>query len=612
MNLFNFPGNANDPLKLLQTEMVFKGTSRTLSIGILGVWIIVVVAWGQGQSWGHRLAILTWAVALSLVLLRGVKLARLFQSKKRGVEDIDSWSKLLVQNGIVAAILWGSSSFVMLPATSLEREAVLIVAIAMVIMAGAQAIYLPVVQVFVLLTSILFALGLFVLADTFHIYLGVAFLLFATVITLFGRNQDHVLRRAIQLSMEKERLLREGTTRQHESEAARKHAEQAKAEAEQATLSKTRFFAAASHDLRQPMHALGFYAADLVRRTKDSSLLDTTMKIQAAAKAMEELLNAVLDFSRISFGLVTVRTIDFSLDGLFASLENQLQPEATHKGVLLIIQRCGLVARSDPMLLERILRNIAANGIRYTERGCVGIQAKRTRGTIAIRVYDTGLGIPQKERAAIFEEFYQLANSERDRAKGLGLGLAIVKQLAELLGHRLVVRSKVAKGSIFTVEVPEGSMPTQLPAATIGHHRSAGLAIGACVVLVEDDPMGLDGMATALRGYGCHVVFAFSGVEAVAKLATSDRTPNLIIADFRLKNGETGFDAVDSIRRSQGLDPQDCPDLPAILVSGDTLPDKVASTHQGIRILRKPVDPLLLLQTIEEYLEPFARRIGLR
>lgn len=355
-----------------------------------------------------------------------------------------------------------------------------------------------------------------------------------------------------------------------------------------ANQAKTRFLAAASHDLRQPMHALGMFISqlrDMISFPEARRIVDHA---ELSVAAMESLLNALLDISKLDAGILTPKFEDFPVAVLLGRMENSFGPSARAKGLSFRVMPCSAWVHSDPVLLERILMNLVSNAMRYTERGGIVIGCRRRGERLRIEVWDSGSGIPQDKQREIFQEFFQLANPERDRTKGLGLGLAIVERLARLLNHRLDLASMPGKGSVFAIEAPrvEGGLATDAAPAM---QASPSALDNVFVLVVDDEAMVREGMRGLLTGWGCHVVTAASGEEALARLEEHERIPDLIISDYRLPDNETGIEAIQRIQASLPVE------IPAVLISGDTAPERLTEAKaSGYHLLHKPVQPAKL------------------
>jgi len=303
----------------------------------------------------------------------------------------------------------------------------------------------------------------------------------------------------------------------------------------------------------------------------------------AASKASAEMLNTLLDFSRVEAGVVKPRPRPFALQELFNKVENDLAPEAEAKGLVYRTHETALSLQSDPALVELILRNLVCNAIRYTERGGVLVACRRRGGQAVIEVWDTGIGIEAAQHREVFREFHQLGNPERDRRKGLGLGLAIAQGMARALGQQLELQSQPGRGSVFRLALPQahgqvvaGPEPDTLPASA--------LLPGARVLLIEDDKSVLEGMQILLRDWGC-VCDAAQDLDEALVLARANR-PDAVVSDYRLRGMRTGAEAIAALRAEFGAQ------LPALLVTGDTAPERLReAAASGVPLLHKPVWP---------------------
>lgn len=366
--------------------------------------------------------------------------------------------------------------------------------------------------------------------------------------------------------------------------------------AERANRSKSRFLAAASHDLRQPIHALGLFVAALRERARDADILDLVEHIEAASHAVDALLNALLDISRLEAGVIESHIEDFPVARLFHALRRQFTLAARERGIELVFVDSRLALHSDPLLLERILTNLVANALRYTERGRVLVGCRRYGREVRIEVWDTGHGIPESQREAVFEEFVQLRNPERDRDKGLGLGLAIVARLARLLGHELELRSSVGHGSVFAIRVPRATQPWRAPPKAAPVIPTDPLH-GVRVVLIDDEPEILEGTARLFAGWGVECIPADSAERAVARMESLRHAPDAVISDYRLRAGENGLEAVARLRARFGAH------LPALLITGDTAPETLRHiANSGVPYLTKPLRPAKLRALLSQAL----------
>lgn len=356
-----------------------------------------------------------------------------------------------------------------------------------------------------------------------------------------------------------------------------------------------RLLAAASHDLRQPLQAIGLWVELLRERAGDAELGAILAKIQTTAHAAERVLDALLDITRLDMGVVGVHAIDFAVADLLDHVAITFAPMAREHGLELRVHASCAMAHSDPVLLERILFNFVGNAIRYCARGGVLIGCRRRAGVLSLEVWDTGPGISGADLGHVFEEFHQLTPEGTHRARGaIGLGLSIAQRTAALLGHAIQVTSWLGRGSRFAVEVPEGTRPPCL-AATPGAQAALSVLQGAFVVVVEDEQEQREAVELLLRNWGCHVVAAATAGEAVASLQGHLRQPSALLVDYRLLPPHTGADAIRVLRAALGAD------IPAVLVSGECASTLQASLRElGATMLPKPVHADVLRQHLAD------------
>ncbi|SDD90827.1 Signal transduction histidine kinase [Cupriavidus sp. YR651] len=397
--------------------------------------------------------------------------------------------------------------------------------------------------------------------------------LYLVVLMIFARNYARVARHAIALRFENLELisqLRDQTAR----------AGQAQRQAEEANRAKSVFLASASHDLRQPLHALGLFVVSLSRTTLDAHQRQLLTHIEASSGAAREMLNTLLDFSKLEAGVVTPRPRPFRLQPLLHKLENEFAPQANARGLVYRTRDTTATLFGDPSLVELILRNLIANAIRYTRAGGVLVACRPRRFHVSVEVWDTGIGIPPAQHRDIFREFHQLGNPERDQRKGLGLGLAIVEGLARTMQTRVMLASTPDRGSVFRLRLPLAWTAPEEAADPQVAMRLDGLR----VLVIDDDAAIREAMAGLLAIWNCPCRTAENEDEALARL--DDFSPDLILADYRLRGHRTGHEAIAAIRGRVGRR------LPAIIITGDTAADRLRNAHaDGTALLHKPVVP---------------------
>ena len=366
--------------------------------------------------------------------------------------------------------------------------------------------------------------------------------------------------------------------------------------AEQATKAKSRFIAAASHDLRQPLHAIGLFTSTLQRRTEGTDLETVVADLTKAVAAMDRLFNSLLDISRLDAGTLQANPRAFPLDRLFAQLAAEYSDAAAQKHLRLRVRSTSAVVVSDELLLHRTLTNLMANAIRYTPGGSVLLACRQRGDMIQIEVRDSGIGIAEDKHKDIFLEFYQIGDASSDRMMGLGLGLAIVSRLARLLGTKVIVRSAPERGSVFSLRVPRGQHGAIVPPveATLPAFGKSKLTLH--VLVVDDDPLVLAGNRALLEELGCAVTTVTNGRLAHAALAAGGHDPVLVLCDMWLADGENGIDV---LRRLATLTPDR---ISGILISGDTGPETLsAATAAGYALLHKPVPPAKLRAVVMNF-----------
>jgi len=366
--------------------------------------------------------------------------------------------------------------------------------------------------------------------------------------------------------------------------------------AEKAEKAKTQFFASASHDLRQPVQSLFFFAQALADRFKGQPGAELVSSMELPLDALKLLLDSLLDVSRLDAGIVEPTPTEFALAPLIERLAAEYGPRAKSRGIVLSAVSTSAWVRTDPMLLERMVRNLIENALRYIVHGGILIGCRRGRNAVRIAVVDTGIGISEHQQEMVFDEFVQIGNPERDRTKGLGLGLAIVKRLAVLLDHRVTVSSKLGRGSAFSIELPLVAVPLA-PTGVLQQHNTlipANDPGRPLIVVIDDEAIILLSLRALLENWKYEVVAAMSGEDAVRLLGDAGRVPDMIIADYRLGEGKTGIQAIRDIHKACHSD------VPAIVLTGDTAPERVAEVKgSGFRLIHKPVTSAMLRKVLE-------------
>ena len=373
-----------------------------------------------------------------------------------------------------------------------------------------------------------------------------------------------------------------------------------KNEAEEATQAKSRFLAAASHDLRQPTHALGMFVARLSQSHLDAQTRSLVGSVEASVHAMQDLLDDLLDLSRLDAGAVHADVTAVELQAVFDNVRTALEPVAQERGLRLRIRNSPLWAQTDAVLLQRVLMNLVHNALRYTTKGTVLMACRTQNGgrDLRVEVSDSGIGISPDHQAEIFKEFYQVGNIGRDRSRGLGLGLNIVERSVALLGHKLELRSALGCGTRFSIVMPKTSA---LERRSSGAHvvvdpPATAALIGIEVLVLEDDDFARDALSSLLHSWGCRVLPCATSDEAVQMLQAHGAV-DFLLSDYRLSDGDRGIDAIARLRESVGRN------VPACLMSGDTDSALMqAAKEAGLPLLHKPVRPAKLRSVLRRIL----------
>ena len=502
------------------------------------------------------------------------------------------WVRRMLAGNLCSGILWGLPFAYWTFFVPLEYQLFFIV---ILFGLGTGAIYsnymlLPVMYAFEVPAFAPMFIALAAQPSAIHLALvtgGLAYLV-ATLAFIHRMNRTHL--DALRLGYENLALLEQ--------------VRQEKAAAERSDLEKSRFLAAASHDLRQPVHAVNLFLGLLANEPLSRHGRYLVDNITSALSAMGHLFDALLNLSRLDAGVIEPRFGTFKLQPLLDQLKTEYAPQAGEQGIRLRVRPSAACVRSDPVLLERMLRNLISNAIVHSAGGRVLVGCRRAGSNVRIEVWDNGSGIPQAEQERIFWEFHQLRNPERDRSKGLGLGLAIVRRTARLLGHELALRSEAGRSTVFTVTVPlSDSAGAGLPAAADGRPSQAPAAEdglrGKLALLVDDDAQNLAGLSMLFESWGCRVIAETSGKALFERVLPLAERPSLIVTDYRLREYETGIHVIERLREEYND-----PDLPALLVSGDTDPARLTeAAARGVPLLHKPVQVQALREHVTSLLQ---------
>lgn len=581
-----------------QVATLYGSWHRTTASMVFGALILCGVLWQQEAP----SVMAAWMAAIFVnQAWRGV-LARAYRRAKPPIRDAARWGAYWAAGSTLAGALWGIAAVAMFPALP-AYQALFIVCQFGVILGGLNltAVYKPSFYGFVLPALVPLIARVAVEGDQVHLITAGVLVVVLAFVLAFGREVNGVLTRSLAMRYENVDLIRELTAQKETALAAR-------AAAETASLAKSQFLAAASHDLRQPLHAMGLFAAALAAKVRDPGVTPLVASIRASVEALEHLFAQLLDLSQLDAGALRPAPAGMALQPLFARLSADFAPQALAAGLVLRIVPTRMAVTTDPMLLERVLRNLLANAVRYTPTGGVVLGARRRAGGVRIDVIDSGAGIAKGDSTRVFDEFVQLAAAPRSHVggRGLGLGLAIVRRLATLCGHPIELASTPGRGSRFSITVPRASpqrrtihSPTVRGTSSLPPSRTLA---GRRIVVVDDDPAVVAAMHALFASWSAETTGGSDAISALAALPEGAGA-DLIVADLRLADGQSGIDAIARLRAHFGTA------IPAIVVSGDTGSTAQAEVRAaGVKLLVKPVVAATLKEAAENAIDLRADR----
>jgi len=548
---------------------------RALALQLSCLLFIELTIFSAEPQW--RLAY--WGLALTASFAYLYWLGHRYQHSADSHEGLYWQRRFTLGNGL-SALLWGAGTALLL-STGVQLLLLLVIGILLAAALFFYACHPASLRIYSLLL-LLPPIGV-VFAGNTPVTIGSGLVLTAllAITVIAGRQIDRLYRQLATLRTDNQLLQSQLSKEQYQAEAAAK-------KAQEVNIAKSKFLAATSHDLRQPLHAMGLLLYSL-KATLDNEQQNVLLtQVEQSHKTMEQLFNALLDVSKLDAGVVETHIQSLSLADIFSHLRDELTPMAHNKGLVLTVEPIAGWVNSDPVLLPRIVRNLIHNAIVHSDSGSVAVTARENPHSITLSVADTGPGIPIEERTTIFAEFHQLRNPERDRNKGLGLGLAIVSRLCGLLGHDLSFDSIVGEGSNFSIRVAKA---TTAPLKINNRTPSSAQPVPGCglkILVVDDETSILDAMERLLVGWGYRPAIASSKAAAL-DIVSKGFNPDFAICDFRLQDNVTGVDVLKLINARLGRK------IPALLVTGDTAPERIKEAHtSGYALLHKPIRPAKL------------------
>lgn len=578
------PSNLEQDIRTEQVRLVFRSMKSSLYLGSALALTLTLVF----HSEDNHNAVLSWLAAV--VMSRIISVSYVHVALRRGINAKNTSRHIYYMCAIkiLEGVAWGSLVWIVMGNASLAEQLLAMASLAGV-SGNAVSLLAPVFPLFLSMQLAQLASmssRLLTLDDSSFAILSVGCALFVAGQSAQALVAQRTSRESLILRFENFDLIERLKV---ESE----NAELARGKAEEANLAKSKFLAAASHDLRQPVHAQELFLEVLAR----SNLSDFQGKIlnnaRAASQASAQMLNTLLDFSRIEAGVVEPQIRSFHLQPLLNKLENELGSQADNKKIVYRCRETQLAVDSDESLLELMLRNLITNAIRYTETGGLLVGCRKRGKKVVIEVFDTGIGIEPSQQREIFQEFHQLGNPERDRLKGLGLGLAITQGLAQSLDHSVTLSSRPGRGSVFRISLPlatSGETSDTLASPKDSQFQT-GLLQGLRILIIDDDEMVREAMVHLLSDWGCDckaVEHTSGALELVEQWPAE-----VLISDYRLRENHTGANAIAQIREVMGTI------IPALIITGDTAPERLREALQsGLKLLHKPISPTDLYQAL--------------
>lgn len=527
-------------------------------------------------------SLFTWVGCVLLLTLARIVYYRHIRQTGVNEQSVSRVKAGLLGFSLLSGCLWGAAGVIFF-----NPDQPLMLVILFLILAGMAAgavastsAYPPIYYVYALPTMLPTAVMNFFGGDEILFASGFAMLFFLGINLVYCRHIHQTIIKGLNLRFENVDLI-SALTEQKDI-------------AEKASIAKSRFLAAASHDLRQPLHAQGLFLDGLKPHIRSKAGREVYKKVLGAKQSLDQLFNALLDISRLDAGVVEPKLEVFDVKPMLEALHQEYVHIAARKHLHLLVDARTTRVKSDRLLLERSVRNLISNAIRYTEAGEVSIRARADNGQVRIKVSDSGVGIPQSELENIFSEYHQLNNPERDRNKGLGLGLAIVARLSELLEVDVSVQSEEGRGTTFSLALNESREALTPQRST----RAVSANPAQLSVLVIDDERDiLDGMQTLLASWHYRCIAAESADEAVNMLLADGHCPDVIVADYRLRDNQTGLAAIERVCDEFNVD------IPGIIITGDIEARRLVEAQQsGYQLLHKPVSPDELRNVISNVL----------
>ncbi|MFA6013795.1 MAG: hybrid sensor histidine kinase/response regulator [Gallionellaceae bacterium] len=533
--------------------------------------LTVGLLWNQAPHTG----LLAWLGILLLIHIAELGAWWKYRAATQTVAQCRIWSRVFDIFALAVGALWGVAAVLFFP-PDLAFQA-LFLCVILGLTSGAvtlNPVYPPALYLFLLPILLPTLVRVAYEGDSVHLLVAAMLALYIMVLINSGRQLGRNFFASLRQRFENDSLVAQLTKEKSRAETASKE--------------KSRFLAAASHDLRQPLQALMLFSDAMQEVAQESETKHLAGQIGKSVNALVVMFDELLDVSRLEAGIVEARWQNFELQPLLDRLFVDLAPLAHSKGLCLDMANGDWVVYSDPFLLDRILRNLLSNAIRYTDQGKVALHCELRGDALHVSVTDTGIGIRAEAMPHIFEEYYQVDNQHRDRRKGLGLGLAIVRRVEGLLGCKVGVTSAPGKGSEFSFDIKSGNAQLNMAqpfVITLSRYDLHGVT----AALVEDDPDIREMIKEIMLGWGCKVFAGEHAEDVLRKMDVAAQRPDILVCDYRLPNGLTAIHVIQRVRELWG------DDVPSLILTGDTGPEALQAIHaSGSILLHKPIAPARL------------------
>jgi len=565
-----------------QIKVLYRSKLLVLVVGLVVSTTFVYGLWGiMSQT-----KLMIW-YAIVLVIFAARILAYIFYQNRFTIENAKLYARLYVIGSGLNGTVWGIGSIVFFPVQGVEYQLFILFVVAGMGSGAVSSLtsYMPAFLAYFPISLAPITIQLILVGEPIQLSLGIMTVAYLIAMSYLGLNIYRTLIESLRLRFENVELIE-------------KLREQ-KDEAEQANYSKTKFLAAASHDLRQPLHALTLFTSALDESIKYPKVRRIVDQINTSVQTLQNLFDALLDITRLEAGVMKVEKINFHLTSMLKNLANEYNPQAKTKMLNIVWSEEPFAIYTDPTLFELILRNYISNALRYTDEGEINISCRDSGDNkLTISVSDTGTGIPESDWQTIFQEFRQLGNPKQNRNRGLGLGLAIVKHTAKLLDHTINISSEEGKGSVFSVTVDKADLESDsIGSETMLVNNNVNNTRKLLILVIDDEVAIREGMVTLLSIWGCDVIGAADKGELMAKLTQLDRIPDGIIADYRLDVDLTGVDIIHAVHSYYDQA------IPAIIITGDIAIEHLDKVKKSqLQILSKPV-PTPKLRTFLRHIQ---------